>query len=332
MSNKYTEFHKSCSGPGDARPTAAQVIQDENLEGQLTGKAIFITGCSSGLGVQTAFALFETGATLYLTARDMGKARMALSSIIDSPRVHLLQLDLNSPASVRSCVTEFRSTSSKLNILIENAGTMACPEGRTLDGFERQLGTNHLAHFLLFILLRPVLLASSTPSFHSRVVILSSVAHQYSAVDFNNPNLEGGAYEAWKAYGQSKTANIWTANEIERRYGERGLHAFSVNPGAISTDLQRHVPEEIKSTWESSAEAKRMWKSPEQGAATTVWAAVASELEGQGGKYLEDCSIAEPAATARRQGIGYASWAYDTESEARLWSKSLEMVQLEEED
>ncbi|KAL3451112.1 hypothetical protein BJX65DRAFT_321858 [Aspergillus insuetus] len=342
MSNNYSESHESPSGPGDARPTAVQIIRDENLQGQLGNKAIFITGCSSGLGVQTALALYETGATLYLTARDIDKARVALGAIIDSPRVHLLHLDLNSLASVRTCVSEFHkkavvlaagssstAASPVLNILIENAGTIACPEGRTLDGFETQLGTNHLAHFLLFMLLKPVLLASSTPAFHSRVIILSSVAHQYSPIDFNNINLEGGAYETWKAYGQSKTANIWAANQIEQRYGAHGLHAFSVNPGAISTELQRHVPPEVKAMWEADEETRKSWKSPGQGAATTVWAAVASELEGKGGKYLEDCAISGPAGP-NVQGRGHASWVYEPASEARLWAKSLEMVQLKE--
>ncbi|KAJ5350812.1 hypothetical protein N7541_008539 [Penicillium brevicompactum] len=321
-----SEYAAALSSP--SRPTALQIVESDRLREKLTSKVIFITGCSSGLGVQTALALYETGATLYLTARDTGKARAALKDIIDSPRVQLSHLDLSSLASVRACANEFKAASSTLHILIENAGVMACPEGRTIDGFETQLGVNHLAHFLLFHLLKPVLLASSTPKFNSRVVILSSVAHQYSDVKFSNINLEG-EYDSWKAYGQSKTANLWTANEIERRHGPSGLHAFSVHPGGILTDLQRHVPEEQKATWAKDAESSNYWKSPEQGAATTVWAAVSAELEGQGGKYLEDCSIAGPADSS--QGKGYATWAYNSDAEAKMYAKTMEMLDLREE-
>ncbi|KAB8075573.1 hypothetical protein BDV29DRAFT_171689 [Aspergillus leporis] len=328
--SRYTKAHESPKGPGDARPTALQIVKDENREHDLTDKVILITGCSSGLGIETAKALFRTGATLYLTARDLGKAKTALGDIVESPRVHLLHLDLNSLASVRACAEEFKSKSSTLNILIENAGVMACPEGRTADGFETQLGTNHLAHFLLFYLLKPVLLSSSTPNFHSRVVAVASSAHRVSSVHFDNLTLEG-EYEPWKAYGQSKTANIWTANEIERRYGAQGLHAFSLHPGAIATELLRHVSDEQKAQWDGDDWLKNYWKSPEQGAATSVWGAVARELEGTGGKYLDDCQIAPAADLTKRHGPGYASWAYNPDGEVKLWAKTLELLKLKDE-
>lgn len=330
MESKYAQAHQHLGGPGDARPTALQIVQDQNLVGRWQGKVIFITGCSSGLGVETARALYQTGATLYLTARDTAKAKIALGDVVDSPRVHLLQLDLNSLASVRACAEEFKSQCQTLNILIENAGVMACPEGRTADGFETQLGTNHLAHYLLFHLLKPVLLASSTAELNSRVVIVASSAHMVSSVDFDNLNLEKGEYDPWKAYGQSKTANIWTANEIERRYGSQGLHAFSLHPGAIATELLRHVSDEQKSSWGEDEYIKKYWKSPEQGAATSVWAAVAKELEGKGGKYLDDCQIAGPHDPAKSggQGPGYAPHAYNQEGEAELWSKTLDLLKI----
>ncbi|OOF90571.1 hypothetical protein ASPCADRAFT_510744 [Aspergillus carbonarius ITEM 5010] len=315
MSPDYTQVHQSPSGPGDARPTAHQIIKDQHLENQWDGKTILITGCSSGLGVETAHALYRTGATLYLTARDIDKARVALADIASSPRVHFLHLDLSSLKSVRACADAFQATSQTLHVLIQNAAVMACSEGRTPDGFETQFGTNHLGHFLLFHLLKPVLLGSSTALFNSRVVIVSSIAHQYSAVNFDNFNLDG-EYDAWKAYGQSKTANIWTANEIDRRYGAWGLHAWSLHPGAIATNLQRHVPEEQKRLWIQDADAQKHWKSPEQGAATTVWAAVSTQLEGLGGKYLEDCAIVRGAANG--QGSSLAAWTYDPVSETKL--------------
>ncbi|KAJ5527049.1 short-chain dehydrogenase [Penicillium frequentans] len=325
MESKYSKVHQSPKGPGDARPTALQIIKDAGREDALADKVILITGCSSGLGIETARALYATGATLYLTARDLEKAKSALGEIVASPRVHLLHLDLNSLASVRACANEFLSKSDTLNILIANAGVMACPEGRTADGFETQFGTNHLAHFLLFYLLKSRLLSSSTPAFNSRVVILASSAHRVSSVHFDNLSLEG-EYEPWKAYGQSKTANVWTANEIERRYGAQGLHAFSLHPGAIATELLRHVTDEQKADWSSTEFLKNYWKSPEQGAATTVWGAVAKELEGTGGKYLDDCQIASPADPAQRYGPGYSTWAYSPELEAKLWAKTLDLL------
>lgn len=172
MSTTSSAF-KSSSG-ANCHPTALEIIQNNGLEGKLQDKVILITGCSSGIGIDTARALSVTGATLYLTARDLKKAEQALGDLIEKPNVHLLTLNLNSLASVRACAEEFLSKSSQLNILINNAGVMATPEGRTQDGFETQFGTNHLGHFTLFYLLKPILLASSTPEFNSRVVNVSS--------------------------------------------------------------------------------------------------------------------------------------------------------------
>ncbi|KAL2846856.1 hypothetical protein BJY01DRAFT_213089 [Aspergillus pseudoustus] len=330
MTSRYAAVHESTKGPGDARPTAVQIVKDQSLEDKLAEKVILITGCSSGLGIETARALHLTGATLYLTVRDVQKAEQNLGELARSPRVHLLHLELTSLASVRACAETFKTKSKTLNILIANAGVMACPEGRTADGFELQFGSNHLAHFLFFQLLKDILLSSSSPDFYSRVVFLSSAAHRYSAVNFDNITL-AHEYEPWKAYGQSKTAAIWTANEIERRYGSRGLHAFSLHPGGIQTDLSRHVPEEQKAVWAEDKALADYWKSPEQGAATTVWAAVASELEGQGGKYLDNCQIAgQYDSRSGPWGPGYAEWAFDADGEAKLWDVSLAMVGMED--
>ncbi|KAH9209794.1 short-chain dehydrogenase [Leptodontidium sp. 2 PMI_412] len=331
MTTQYAAVHTSLNGPGDARPTGLQIVQNEGLEGKLDGKVILITGCSSGLGVETAKALFTTGATLYLTARDLSKAKSALGDeLTTSPRVHLLELELNSLDSVRTCASKFLSESQKLNILIANAGVMSCPEGRTKDGFETQLGTNHLAHFLLFNLVKPALLASATPEFNSRAVILTSVAHRFSEVMWDNMNM-GGTYDKHLAYGQSKTCSLWTANEIDRRYGGKGLHAWAVHPGGILTGLIQHLSEEEKAGLAADPTLLKSFKNPQQGAATTTWAATAKALEGKGGKYLEDCQIGRAWAPEDGQwGVGYASWAYDADKEARLWAKSLELVGLKD--
>ncbi|KAF4545911.1 Short-chain dehydrogenase protein [Lasiodiplodia theobromae] len=329
MSSRWASAHENTRGAGDARPTALQIVEDEGLRGKLTDKVILITGCSSGLGVETVRALVRTGATIYATARSLEKAQDALGGLAKLDRVHLLHLDLNSLSSVRACASEFLSKGRKLNILISNAAVMATPDGRTTDGFETQFGVNHLAHFLLFWLLKPTLLESSTPAFQSRVVIVSSSAHRGSEVHIDNINLIG-EYDGWKAYGQSKTALIWTANEIDRRYGHRGLHAVSLHPGGIATGLQVHIPEEQKQAWANSEALLSTWKNVEQGAATTVCGAVAACLEGRGGLYLEDCQIAGPWNPATGiTGSGYAPCVLDEEKAAKLWSKSLELLDLD---
>ncbi|GME34313.1 hypothetical protein M1834_005974 [Neofusicoccum parvum] len=330
MTSKYAAASANPSGPGDARPTALQIIQDEGLRGKLQDKVFFITGCSSGIGIETVRALEATGATIFATARSLDKAKEALGSLVESDRVHLLEMDQNSLASVRACATKFLSLSKKLHVLIPNAGVMATPEGRTADGFETQFGVNYLAHFLLFWLLKPALLASSTPAFHSRVVVVSSMAHRHSDVHFDNLNLEG-EYDPHKAYGQSKTALVWAANEIERRYGGAGLHATSLHPGGIKSGLQVHVSQEMLDHWGKEPSIMKMWKSPEQGAATTVWAAVAAELEGTGGVYLEDCMVSGPwEPESGWAGPGYSAWAMDQDKAEKLWVRTLSILELED--
>lgn len=324
---RYAAVHKAINGPGDERPTALQIVKDNNLEGKLTDKTILITGCSSGLGIETARALKATGARLFLTARNLDKGREALGDILEPSRVDLLLLDLNSLASVREFADEFlKASGNKLNILINNAGIMETPEAKTADGFESQFGTNHLAHFLLFQLVKPALLSSSTPEFQSRVVALSSMGHRYFPPKMDNLMLTG-EYNANHAYAHSKTANIWFANQIERLYGDKGLHALSLHPGGIWTGLQIHTPPEMMEAYKKNEQVRQYMKSTEQGAATTVWAAVAKVWEGKGGKYLDDCQIA-PAVPAGYTLFesGYEKWAYNQENEENLWKMSNEWV------
>jgi NAD(P)-dependent dehydrogenase (short-subunit alcohol dehydrogenase family) len=291
-----------------------------------------ITGCSSGIGIETARALKATGARLFLTARDLTKGRKALGDILKPGQVDLLLLDLNSLASVRAFAAEFlQASGNKLNILINNAGIMATPEGTTEDGFESQFGTNHLAHFLLFQLIKPALLSSSSPQFQSRVVSVASMGHRYFAPKMDNLMLTG-EYESNQAYANSKTANIYFANEIERRYGNQGLHALSLHPGGIWTGLQIHTPPEMMEGYKANEAVQKYMKSVEQGAATSVWAAIAKVWEGKGGKYLEDCQISPPVPEGYSLlDRGYEKWAFDAENEAKLWKLSNEWVGFKEE-
>ncbi|KAL8679785.1 MAG: hypothetical protein Q9186_003950 [Xanthomendoza sp. 1 TL-2023] len=334
MASRYATAHASPGGPGDARPTAMAIVKDEGLEDKLMDKVVLITGCSSGIGIETAKAMAATGAKVFCTVRDVQKGKTALASVLNPSQVILVTMDLNSLDSVRSAAQSVLSQTQTLNILINNAGIMAVPNlVKTADGFESQFGTNHLAHFLLFQLLQPTLVASSTPAFSSRVINLSSSGHRAGPVQMGNYNFENGKYSPWAAYGSSKTANIYMANEIERRYGSKGLHALSVMPGGIRTGLQGNIPDSVKATWDVDLEVKNYMKSPEQGAATSVYAAISEEWEGKGGRYLEDCAESVPVGpSGGSTAIGYAPYAYDVESAKKLWADSCKMVEVANDD
>ncbi|GJC87391.1 WW domain-containing oxidoreductase [Colletotrichum liriopes] len=337
--SRYTASHISPQGPGDARPTALQVVQDEGLIGKLTGKVVLVTGANSGIGVATTRAIHATGATLFLTARDAAKAQQAVDSVRNGPGpdpksdapIHAIELRLDSLASVRSAAEAFLSKSKKLHLLILNAGVMATPEGKTEDGFETQFGTNHLGHFLLFQLLKPALLAASTPEFQSQVISVSSMAHRYGKVRLNDYNFEKDPYEPWSAYGQSKTANIYFSNEVERRYGSQGLHALSLHPGIIATNLSQHLQKEQLEAISKDEALQKNMKSIPQGAATTIYAALGKEWEGRGGKYLSDLVEQGPADMGSQAEPGYAPWAYDEESAKQLWEVSNKLVGFKDE-
>lgn len=321
--DKYFQVHQNPAGAGDKRPTAQQIVRDNDLVNKLHGKTMLITGCSSGIGIETARALSSTGCNLFLAARNLRKAEAALDGILEPGRVELLEIDMNSLDSVRKGAAEFRSRNGKLggklNIFIANAGIMAVPTlEKTKDGFESQFGVNHLAHFLLFNLVKDLLLSSTSPEFNSRVVMVSSSGHLGGGIHpgdygFERPENE---YSPWKAYGQSKTANIYMANEITRRYSPRGLFANSLMPGGIATGLQQYVSDETKEKWFKDPIANSIVKSLEQGASTTVLAAVGKDWEGVGGKYLEDCQEVLPKDEKSDAAyFGHGKHAFDKESE-----------------
>ncbi|KAF2847204.1 NAD(P)-binding protein [Plenodomus tracheiphilus IPT5] len=330
--SRYAEAHAKPQGPGDARPTALRIIQDESAEGTLKGQVVVITGTSSGIGIETARALAATGATLFLTARDVSKAESALAGILEPSRMEIVQMDQASLASVRTAASTILAKTSKIHLLVNNAGIMAIPDLRhTADGHELQFGTNHLSHFLFYKLLEPALLAAASPELPSRVVSLASSAHNVHGLNASDDyNFTKTEYDPSVAYGQSKTANIYLANEIERRFGSKNLHATSVHPGLVSTGLTRHMhPDAFKGM-------EHLWptmKSVEQGAATSVWAAVGKTWGTEGGKYLVNCAVAEPYVEGddKFTALGYAPWAYDVDEAKRLWSDSLKIVGLKEE-
>lgn len=255
MPGKYSDLHRPevTAGPGDARPTGISILKDEGrFDGFFNDKVAVVTGCSSGIGVPTVKALAAAGAIVYGGVRgaSMDRAREALASVLNDPKtkdkVHLLPIDLTKLASVKAFADEIKKAEQRVNILINNAGVMGTPERQvTKDGFEMQFGTNHLAHFYLFMCLKDQLLAGArdSPNFASRVVNVSSSLHRASPVVLDDINLEAkGRYNPWVAYGNSKTANIWMANQIDKLYGKRGISGYSLMPGGIATPLQKHIP------------------------------------------------------------------------------------------
>ncbi len=303
----------------------AESTTDDVLAGtDLTGKRYLVTGASAGLGEETSRALAAHGAAVTMAARDPERAAAAEARVRDSvpdADVEVLLLDLASLADVRKSAAAFLATHDHLDGLINNAGVMACPHATTADGFEMQIGTNHIGHFELTRQLLPALGAGS------RVIALSSAGHRFSDVDLEDPNFEHTAYEPWVAYGRSKTANALFAVELDRRLRDRGAHAYSLHPGGIMTELGRHLTEETIATLSDSIPSDQPmdWKTVPQGAATTVYAATAPELEALGGVYLEDCAVAERNDSEGSRG-GIRSYAIDPDRAGALWTRTEEWI------
>ncbi|KAK3324438.1 hypothetical protein B0T19DRAFT_230508 [Cercophora scortea] len=326
---RYAEAHASPKGPGDARPTALQIIKDEGLEGKLSDKVMLITGTSAGIGIETARALAATGAKLFLAVRNLEKGKAACADFLEPGRVELLELDTSKLASVRACAAAFLEKSSQLNVLVCNAAIMNTPtREETEDGFEGQLATNYLGHFLLFWLLKDTLLKSSTPDFNSRLVNVSSSAHHATELFLDDFNIEKpGAYVPETAYGHSKLAQIYMANYVDRHFGPQGLHALSLMPGGMDTNLAKHIPREVMEGFKKNPVLYAFMKDNAQGAATTVWAAVSKEWEGKGGEYLENCQVA--TAEPFMPGLmGAKPYVHDEEKEEKAWAITLKMLGL----
>jgi len=291
----------------------------------LTGRVALITGASGGLGAETARAFAEKGAHVVLTARDLPKGESVAAGIRRSTandKVELEELELGSFESIRAFARRFLARHERLNILVNNAGVMACPFARTVEGFEMQFGTNHLGHFLMTCRIAETLLRGAP----SRVVSVSSRGHVLSPVVFDDIGFERRPYDKWLAYGQSKTANVLFAVELDRRLARSGVHASAVHPGVILTDLPRHlVPEDLEALRARQPGGQMRLKSIPAGAATAAYAATAPELDGKGGLYLEDCHVAEVDDSETAAG-GVRSYAVDRDAAARLWHVSEEMV------
>src|ERR1700675_2035393 len=304
---------------------------DEVLRGiNLSGKRVLVTGVSAGLGVETARALAAHGAEVIGAAGDLPKAKAGTEQVrkqaASGGSLSLVQLDLASLDRVRRCADGLLAAGKPFDVIIANAGVMACLKGTTVDGFETQFGTNHLGHFVLVnriaSLLRP----------GSRLVNLSSAGHRYADVDLEDPNFEHTPYTEFTAYGRSKTANVLFAVEFDRRHKARGVRATAVHPGGIRTELSRHMTPEAMGKLIAQIDASQpkgaapfSWKSIPQGAATSLWAACVADAEAIGGRYCEDCHVAE-FASAPGVRAGVQPYALDPERAQALWKKSEEWV------
>ncbi len=314
-----------------AGPFGAESTTDEVLEGvDLAGKRVLVTGVSAGLGVETARTLAAHGAQVVGAARNLDKARAATEQVraqaAKGGGLELVELDLASLASVRACADALVAAGKPFDLVIANAGVMATPKGTTADGFETQFGTNHLGHFVLVNRIASLLKSGS------RLVNLSSSGHRFSDVDLEDPNFERTPYTEFGAYGRSKTANVLFAVEFDRRHKPDGVRAAAVHPGGIQTELGRYMTpdviqgmiDQINATQPAGA-SQFSWKTIPQGAATSVWAGVVAPAELVGGRYCEDCHVAEIVEGSDIRA-GVRAYALDPDHAKALWAKSEEMV------
>lgn len=316
---------QSVGSPFHAKSTGAEVLAGIDL----TGKVAIVTGGYSGIGLETTRALAAAGATVIVPVRDPAKAAGALADVAGD--VTSAALDLGNLASVLSFAADMAANLPRLDILINNAGIMACPETRLGPGWEAQFATNHLGHMAMTLGLMDLL----TRTDGARVVALASTGHKLSGIRWDDVHYTAAPYEKWPAYGQSKSANALFANGLSRRLAPSGGLAFGVHPGGIFTPLQRHlgVEETTMLGWTNadgtpSEMAKRGFKSTEQGCSTSLWAATSALLNGKPGVYCEDCEVAVPtdpdSPMARYSGV--EAYVCDDEGAERLWAMSEQML------
>lgn len=296
--------------PFDASSTASDVVAGVDL----TNRRAIVTGGASGIGIETARALAEAGAHVTLAVRDLDAGKRVAEDIAATTGNQLVEVALLNLIDRSSVASFVASWDGPLHILINNAGVMATPETRTPEGWELQFATNHLGHFALANGLHDALVAAGS----ARVVSVSSAGHLRTPVMFEDINFLRRPYDPFLAYGQSKTANILFAVEASKRWADDGITVNALMPGAI------HTPgvAGLQITAEQRASGQDfVWKTPQQGAATSVLLATSPLLDGIGGRYFEDCSEAGPHVPGTRNGV--ALYALDPEAAAHLWQLSI---------
>ncbi len=303
-----------------ATTTAADVVRATGAD--LNGTRAVVTGGGSGIGVETARALASAGADVVIGVRDTAAGHRVADDLgaTTGRHVQVTHLDLLDRGSIATFTQEW---AGPLHLLVLNAGIMACPLARTPEGWESQFATNHLGHFALTLGLHRALAAAGG----ARIVSVSSSGHLGSPVVFDDLHFQRRAYDPWAAYGQSKTANVLLAVEASRRWYDDGIVANALMPGGIMTGLQKHVPQSTRDDWDAMiADGRFVPKTPEQGAATSLVAALAPEFAETGGHYLEDCNEAETVEDDAEVSRGVRRWAKDPDSANLLWEASLELL------
>jgi len=324
VSDVLTHTPQAPIGSGfGAATTALEIVDGVDLR----GKTAIVTGGYSGIGTETVRALRAAGASVIVPARDLDKAKDALAEM---PDVSIAPLELTDPASIDRFAQNFIDNNAALDILINNAGVMAPPLTRDARGYELQFSANHLGHFQLTCRLWPALVAAKS----ARVIALSSYGHRRAGIDFHDPNFEKREYDRWVAYGQSKTANALFAVALDSIGRAQGVRAFSVHPGGIITGLVRHMAQEdlkaykvIDEDGKPIIDPENNKKTPQQGAATTVWCATSSQLDGMGGVYCADCEIARALPSDDSDEMhGVRPRATDPVAAGRLWQLSEQLT------
>lgn len=308
--------------PFGNRATAAEVAAGIDL----TGKNVVVTGGYSGLGTETVRALASRGAHVIVGARRPDAAEAVLSDMEGD--ISILPLNLSDPESIDTFAGEVMKQLDQIDILINNAAIMANPLTRDARGYESQFATNHLGHFQMTARLWPLLVAAKG----ARVVAVSSVGHRLNGLDLDDPNFERREYSKWPAYGQAKSANALFALQLDKLGEPQGVRAFAVHPGGIITPLQRHLTmeEQVDMGWfDEDGNTHESFKTVEQGAATSVWAAVSPLLDGMGGVYCEDCNLGAMATEETPRGSGVSPHIRDEALATQLWAKSEDLTGVE---
>ena len=320
-----SEKQKPTDSGFGAKTEPSEIMEGINLE----EKTVVITGGYSGIGLETSRALVNAGANVIAPARRKDIASKELDGIIDKDNI--VEMNLADPNSVQQFVDDFTSSAESLDILINNAGVMACPEMRTSQGWELQFAVNQIGHFVLTKGLLPLMQKADG----ARLVALSSTGHKISGIRWDDIHFKSSDYDKWAAYGQSKTAGSLLAVEVDKRMKDSGIRAFGVHPGGIMTPLQRHLETEemVALGWmnedgEPTERVAKMFKSPSQGASTSLWAATCPLLDEIGGVYCEDCDVAKRQHDSDKNArfIGVADWAVDSEEASRLWDETERML------
>lgn len=318
MTNISPDQKKLNSGLG-LRTTAVEALGGRDL----AGLNIIVTGGHSGLGRETVRALAGAGASVTVASRNPDAARAELAEVAGD--VTVMALDLSVPDLIDAFAAAWLAQGRPLDILINNAAVMACPLTRDSRGYESQFATNHLGHFQLTARLWPALAQAGAKTGAARVVSLSSIGHRISGADLDDPHFERQAYDKWVSYGRAKSANALFAIGLDARGKANGVRAFAVHPGGIMTNLQRHLSmeEQIAMGWiDAEGRVNEQFKTPEQGAATSVWAATSAMLAGIGGVYCEDCDVADVALPGAAGWTGVRPHAVDQQIAERLWALS----------